>query len=204
MQRKNAIKSLLVATGLALLTACGSSEYLVKDPLVMLEYGKSPDEVSLENLTKAYSSAINKNRKANITEPGLFADYACALALQGRAQEANVYFNKEMEAYPSSRNYVLQLKKKLIPQFLNSNEINEDGLFDQQDYDAKAAARHAAAEERAASVMDPTNNAVDAAAGVETPADEEAKPADNEATPADEASAEENLDNDEETLKDNQ
>lgn len=197
MQRKNAIKSLLVATGLALLTACSSSEYMVKDPLVMLEYGKSPDEVNLENLSKAYSSTINKNRKANVTVPGLFADYACTLALLGRAQEANVYFNKEMEAYPSTRNYVLQLKKKLIPQFLNNDELNEDGLFDQKDQDTKAAARHAAAEERAASVMDKTNNAVDAAGAAETQNEESAEP-------TDEKVSDENLDNDEESLKDKQ
>lgn len=183
------VKTAIFATLGLLLAGCGSTEYLVKDPLVMLEYGKNPSEENLDNLLKAYNAAINKNRKAHVEVQGLYSDYACALALSGRATEANVWFNKEMETFPTSKAYVMQLKKQLIPQFLNSSDTSLEGLFDQSDLDAKAAARHAAAEERAASVMDKTNSEVDAAGGA------------REENPTDDPEEPETNDNDEENVK---
>jgi len=161
---------LVVLAGFAaLLSSCGSGEYLVKDPNVMLSYMKEPTTESLDNLAKAYSSTINKNRRSNTSLPGLFADYGVALAQQGRAAEANVWFNKEMDMYPASRPYVMQLKRQLVPQFLNdtSSTFMSDTLNIYQ-ADELNPQRRAAAEERAATVLEESDRQIETAAPDQT------------------------------------
>ena len=153
-----------------LMASCGGADYLVKDPNVMLTYLKESTPESMDNLAKAYSSTINKNRRSNKTYPGLFSDYAVVLAQQGKAAEANVWFNKEMDAFPVTRTYVMQLKRQLVPQFLNdtSSTFMSDTLNIYQ-ADELTPQRRAAAEERAATVLESSDQQIDDA----TPAKEE-------------------------------
>ncbi len=162
----NHIVGLFFLTGfMALLASCGSGEYLVKDPNVMLSYLKEPSDANLDNLVKSYSSTINKNRRSKATQPGLFADYGVAMAHQGKDAEANVWLNKEMDAYPATRPYVMQLKRQLVPQFLNdtTSTFASDTVSVLQANELSPQ-RRAAAEERAATVLDNSDQQIEAAA----------------------------------------
>lgn len=165
MLSKVKIKTLVFAGVIALIGACTSGQLMLKDPKVMLAYEMEPSPENLDNLAKAYGSLINKNRKTGIRQPGLYADYAVALAQQGKAAEANIWFNNEMDAFPSSKQYVMQLKKQLIPQYLNDTTHNFNLLPEDTENDESEAiqqsARHAAAVERAATVMQGTNDSID-------------------------------------------
>lgn len=157
---------LLLSIGLtALMAACDSGQPMVRDPKVMLAYEMDPSTDNMVNLSKAYSTTINKIRKTGERYPGLYSDYAVTLALQGKASEANVWFNNEMEAFPSSKKYVMQLKKQMIPQFLNDTthfldmDIEEDTTPTESDEFGDT--RRAAAVDRAATVMQPVNDSID-------------------------------------------
>lgn len=128
-----------MAAMLAATIGCGGSKAVV-DKTVELAYCKEPTQQNMENLAKSYSSLINKSRKEGVKESGIYSDYAVALAKMGRREEANSWFNKEMQEFPSSRGYVMKLKKELIPEYLDNNstaaskvEATEDG-----DDDAKS------------------------------------------------------------------
>lgn len=112
-----------IAILLAAMSGCGSQEYLVKDPTVLLTYQLAPNNENLENLAKAYNAQINKNRKAGIVEPGLCSDYAVVLAKLGRMDEANQYFNQEMSTFPSSATYVKTLQKQLSDAYEEAREV---------------------------------------------------------------------------------
>lgn len=117
--RKIFLGILVVLLAANIFSGCKSSAAFVKDPTVPLAYLKDPSNGNLDNLAKAYSSQINKNRKAGIKQPGLFSDYAVCLALLGNRQEANKWFNNEAATFPNSRNYVTALKKALVPEFVD-------------------------------------------------------------------------------------
>lgn len=148
------------ALSVAIFTAvsCGSNTYMVSDDITMLSYCKDPSSENLDNLTKAYNAAINSNRKKGIKQPGLFADYAVALAKQGRAEEANGWFNNEVNAFPTSREYVRELKRQLIPQFLDDTSTSalsrQSANGDAGSMSELGPARRAAAEERAAAALE--------------------------------------------------
>ncbi|MCR4815864.1 MAG: DUF4810 domain-containing protein [Bacteroidales bacterium] len=158
MNKKRIIKSLMTTAVAALLSSCGSSLAVV-DPVTMLTYGKDPTEENLENLAKNYSSVINKNRKSGEKQPGVFSDYAVALARQGKHAEANTWFNMEMSTFPSSRSYVLKLKQTMIPEYINDNSINIKAADGATENETKGLSpkKRAAAEKRAKGVMDNEN-----------------------------------------------
>ena len=149
MKHSSRIILALVATALA--AACSSSQPVV-DQSVMLAYCKEPNSANLDNLSKNYSSLINKTRKTGLKQPGVYSDYAVALVKQGRRAEANSWFNKEIAEFASSKGYVMQLKRTLLPEYVNDNSINENATTD--DESALTPEKRAAAEKRAATVMD--------------------------------------------------
>lgn len=154
------IKGLMktLAAGLIMLTAmsCGGNKNLI-DPKAMLSYGKEPNEQTMEVLSKNYSGVISKNRKSGITTPGIYSDYAVMLVKQGKRAEANGWFNKEMEAFPSSRGYVMQLKRRLIPEYQDNNSTSAaDSDTTATEPDALTPAQRKRAEKRAAAVLNDT------------------------------------------------
>lgn len=154
-----------LAAGLILVTAisCGGNKSLI-DTKALLAYGKEPNEQNMDVLSKSYSSFINKNRKTNQKNPGIYSDYAVMLVKQGKRAEANGYFNKEMEAFPSSRSYVLQLKRKLIPEYQDDNSTSaaDADTNAAAEPDALTPAQRKKAEARAASVLgDTTDSAIE-------------------------------------------
>lgn len=144
--------TLLIIAACTLLSACKQQQVVTVDPLVLLSYGKQPDAQNLENLAKNYSSVINKNRKSNVKQPGLFADYAVAMAILGRRSEANSWFNREMADFPSSRTYILRLKQQLIPEYINDNTISASDTASGGAEALSPAARRTA-EQKASEVM---------------------------------------------------
>lgn len=149
MKHSSRIILALVATALA--AACSSTQPVV-DQSVMLAYCKEPNSANLDNLSKNYSSLINKTRKTGLKQPGVYSDYAVALVKQGRRAEANSWFNKEIAEFASSKGYVMQLKRTLLPEYVNDNSINENATTD--DESVLTPEKRAAAEKRAATVMD--------------------------------------------------
>lgn len=151
------------------LSACKSSKPTL-DMAAKLAYQKDPSAANLENLSKAYGSFINKTRKSGISQPGIYSDYAVTLVKLDRRAEANTWFNKEMQDFPSSRLYVMQLKRLLIPEYQDNNTIVADSAAVQQD--ALSPRSRQAAEERASSVLQPQNNTLDAIKKENEPAPE--------------------------------
>lgn len=151
------------------LSACKSSKPTL-DMAAKLAYQKDPSAANLENLSKAYGSFINKTRKSGISQPGIYSDYAVTLVKLDRRAEANTWFNKEMQDFPSSRLYVMQLKRLLIPEYQDNNTIVADSATLQQD--ALSPRSRQAAEERASSVLQPQNNTLDAIKKENEPAPE--------------------------------
>lgn len=151
------------------LSACKSSKPSL-DMAAKLAYQKDPSAANLENLSKAYGSFINKTRKSGNSQPGIYSDYAVTLVKLDRRAEANTWFNKEMQDFPSSRLYVMQLKRLLIPEYQDNNTIVADSAALQQD--ALSPRSRQAAEERASSVLQPQNNTLDAIKKENEPAPE--------------------------------
>ncbi|MBQ6238428.1 MAG: DUF4810 domain-containing protein [Bacteroidales bacterium] len=150
---KHSLGIILAGLGMALLAACSSSQPVV-DEATMLAYCKEPSEANLDNLSKNYSTIINKSRKTGVKQPGIYSDYAVALVKQGRRAEANTWFNKEMAEFASSKEYVLQLKRTLIPEYANDNSIKADTTaVENASETVLPPEKRAAAEKRAATVM---------------------------------------------------
>lgn len=135
---------------MAAVTACSSSQPVV-DPPTLLAYCKDPSGANLENLSKNYATMINKTRKTGLKQPGIYSDYAVTLVKQGRRAEANTWFNKEIAVFVSSKGYVMQLKRTLLPEYINDNTINDSIALDSDA--VLPPEKRAAAEKRAASVM---------------------------------------------------
>ena len=152
MKIKKRFLATLLAGLILAVWGCGSKKTFT-DPTLLLAYNKEPNEQTLDNLAKNYATVINKNRKTGVKQGGLYSDYAVALAKQGKRAEANNWFNKEMAEFPSSRQYVIRLKQELIPEYVNDNTIRNDEAPGEEESSLSPATR-AAAEERAASVME--------------------------------------------------
>jgi hypothetical protein len=150
----------IMAAGLifAISLSCGGSKEVI-DPKAMLAYGKEPNEQNLDVLSKSYGAVINKNRKSGIKTPGVYSDYAVMMVKQGKRAEANGWFNKEMEAFPSSRGYVMQLKRRLIPEYQDDNSTTAAAADTvMAEPDAMTPAQRKRAEERAAAVLGDTTD----------------------------------------------
>lgn len=124
--KKTVLYTLLGLFSLATLTGCKNTQTMTTDPTISLAYLMNSSTESLNNLSKAYGTTINRTRKSKYKQPGLCSDYAVTLALLGNHAEANKWFNKEVADFPSSRPYVLQLKKQLIPELMNDNTQASD------------------------------------------------------------------------------
>lgn len=160
MTVKGIAKSMAAGLIFAISLSCGGSKEVI-DPKAMLAYGKEPNEQNLDVLSKSYGAVINKNRKSGIKTPGVYSDYAVMMVKQGKRAEANGWFNKEMEAFPSSRDYVMQLKRKLIPEYQDNNSTSAADADTTQVQEGLSPAKRKAAEKRAATVMGETDNSTE-------------------------------------------
>ncbi len=150
MTIKHTLKTILIICGLSVAAACKSSAPTI-DPIVMLNYCKEPTTATLENLSKSYGSVINKSRKTGVKQPGIYSDYAVTLVQLGKRAEANSWFNKEMEAFPASRTYVVQLKRMLLPEYVDNNSINVNEASVEDDSSQEASTKAQAGKDKASS-----------------------------------------------------
>lgn len=156
MTLKGLIKTFVAGLIFVTTVSCGGNKEMI-DTKAMLAYNKEPNEQNMEVLSKSYSAYINKNRKSGVKVPGIYSDYAVMLVKQGKRAEANGWFNKEMEAFPSSRSYVLQLKRRLIPEYQDNNSTEAaDNDTIAAEPDALTPVQRKKAEQRAAKVMGDT------------------------------------------------
>lgn len=151
---KRLFRFILFFVSMAAVAACSSSQPVV-DPPTLLAFCKDPSSANMDNLSKNYASMINKTRKTGLKQPGIYSDYAVTLVKQGRRAEANTWFNKEIAEFASSRGYVMQLKRTLLPEYVNDNTIN-DSIQAESD-SVLPPEKRAAAEKRAASALDEKN-----------------------------------------------
>mgnify|MGYP004443892159 CR=1 FL=1 len=128
MNRKTILLSFAGLFAASLFCGCNNTRSLVEDPTISLNYLMDPSEDNLSNLSKAYGTAINRNRKAGVKQPGLCSDYAITLALLGNQEEANKWFNREVADFPSSRDYVVSLKQIYCPAFVNEASQATDAI----------------------------------------------------------------------------
>ena len=153
------LKTAALLLPVLLVAACSSKKALVKvDETVKLAYLKEPDAQHSEAFSKNLGATLNKNRKKSDQEPGMMSDYAVSLVKLDRRAEANSWFNKEMEAFPGSRPYILKLKSVLLPEYVNDNTIREFGNADGEEGGGEqpkqlSPAKRKAAEERAKNVI---------------------------------------------------
>lgn len=159
MNTRTILKLSVITAIMAAMAGCKGNKAVI-DPTVRLAYEKEPTAENMENLSKAYAGFINKNRKTGKKEPGVYSDYAVTLVKLGRRAEANSWFNKEMEAYPSSRQYVMQLKRMLIPEYQDNNSITTDSAS-MDEAEGLSEKTRKEAEDRAAKVMEESNKEIE-------------------------------------------
>jgi len=98
------MRLLLAFVSIALLSGCTSTQGLYhwgNYEQAAYAYAKNPGEVDeyIESLDKIIVAGEEKNR----VPPGLYAEYAYALMIMGRTDDAMLSFGKERDKWPESR-----------------------------------------------------------------------------------------------------
>ncbi len=104
----------MLATVVLAIWSCSHEKNVLQDPRVILEYNLDRTDSTLVAVETRYSEVINAtefNKKQ--VKPGVYADYAVALALDRKFHEADSFFNLEVHNYPESEKYVGFLKSKM-------------------------------------------------------------------------------------------
>lgn len=153
----------LCAIGCIAATGCSTQHYMNNSANLLLEYQLHPNNANLIELSKAYASNLNINKNLGVVQPGVFTEYAITLVMLGHRAEANKMFNNEVSAYPSSAQYVRQLKLDLIPEFVtdtiadmsvahisefDSVYAKEEALTDEEDDEEEVKTPEVSKEER--------------------------------------------------------
>ena len=80
----------------------------------LYEYKKNPDEKTLATHKKALLDIIAKSpQKRMQVPPGIYAEYGFMLMKEGKVEEGQEYFNKEISLYPESKVFIQRLKDEL-------------------------------------------------------------------------------------------
>ncbi|MCQ2297543.1 MAG: hypothetical protein MJZ51_02860 [Bacteroidales bacterium] len=121
------MKRILVLTlilGALAATGCSSRKAAGNSNALLIQYMQDDSQANLVNLSKAYGSQLSRVIREGRPQPGECADYAVTLALLNHAAEANTWFNLEAYYYPTSTQYVEQLKLDLIPEYASDNSTD--------------------------------------------------------------------------------
>ncbi len=106
------------------LTAC-SGEYKGLPRAEMVAYQTEPTYGTLYNLALANARSLNDAVKADTLHPGLYAEYGITLALMGHDGTACRMLNAEVRAFPESRELILRVKRKLLPDMVDDTLCGE-------------------------------------------------------------------------------
>lgn len=105
--------AVMVICFLSATISCSHQKSVIQDPRMLLDYNLMPNDSTLAHLSDDYRTTIDKVKKRDSVKAGVYADYAVTLALAMRFDEADTFFDKEMAAYPESRQYVTFLKDRM-------------------------------------------------------------------------------------------
>ena len=106
------------------LTSC-SGEYKGLPRAEMVAYQTEPTYGTLYNLALASARSLNDAVKADTLHPGLYAEYGITLALMGHDGTACRMLNAEVRAFPESRELILRVKRKLLPDMVDDTLCGE-------------------------------------------------------------------------------
>ena len=98
-----------------ILMGCKSQRTIVDSPDLFLNYNMYPAKEYLVPIEKGYRDMTKKTKKEKVYQQGFSVEYAVTLALMEKYKDAFEWFDKEVEDYPLSKNYVYSLKKQMIP-----------------------------------------------------------------------------------------
>lgn len=115
---------LILTIGAFVATGCAGRRSASSSDALLIKYLHEDSQTNLVNLSKAYGSRLSRVVREDRPQPGECADYAVTLALLNHAAEANTWFNLEVHYYPTSAQYVEQLKLDLIPQYASDNSTD--------------------------------------------------------------------------------
>ena len=124
---KNIMILCVVAVVFALpMSGCKTQRNITQSPDLFLLYDMYPAKESMAPIEKGFRTMVKKNAKEIVYEQGFCAEYAVALAVMEKYADAFEWFNKEVSDYPLSENYIVSLKKEMIP--LSTLQTLEDAL----------------------------------------------------------------------------
>ena len=124
---KNIMILCVVAVVFALpMSGCKTQRNITQSPDLFLLYDMYPAKESMAPIEKGFRTMVKKNAKETVYEQGFCAEYAVALAVMEKYADAFEWFNKEVSDYPLSENYIVSLKKEMIP--LSTLQTLEDAL----------------------------------------------------------------------------
>lgn len=103
----------IVISFLGTTMSCSHQKSIIQDPRMLLDYTLMPSDSTIAHLSDDYRNTINKTRRRDSVKAGVYADYAVTLALTLQFDSADFFFDKEMAAYPESRQYVTFLKQRM-------------------------------------------------------------------------------------------
>lgn len=113
----------LILISMILLSACTKQLYKYKSyDEAAYKYSTAMDNKDLKKAIKGYKEIVETDKKKdakknskvkNKIPPGVCADYAQLLLIQGDTTKAITFFDKETHLYPECKTYVDNLKKKL-------------------------------------------------------------------------------------------
>lgn len=116
--KKFSFCSLILFTGL--LASCASNPRLYNwydYDTASYWYSREPSDMTRRQLIQQYEKIIYGQKKGNTYRqtipPGICADYGYFLYLDGRYEEAQKMLDREVELYPESRDFVLELTEMM-------------------------------------------------------------------------------------------
>ncbi len=95
---------------------CSSQRTILESPDLVLHYAMYPSKETLLPIEKGYRTYVKNAEKDIIFDQGFCAEYATSLALLKKYKDAFIWFEKEAQDYPLSKEYIIVLKKQLIPE----------------------------------------------------------------------------------------
>ena len=97
------------------LVGCKSQRNITRSQDLFLLYEMYPAKETMAPIEKGFRTMVKKKDKETVYEQGFCAEYAVALAVMEKYDDAFEWFNKEVKDYPLSEGYILALKKEMIP-----------------------------------------------------------------------------------------
>tara|TARA_B100000575_G_scaffold177347_1_gene142190 strand:- start:1214 stop:1573 length:360 start_codon:yes stop_codon:yes gene_type:complete len=111
------LKSILIISAVLIIGGCATPNtgyYWENYSATLYNYKKNPNEKTMNKHIEMLEKIILKNEsKGSRVPPGIHAELAYLLAQKGEKSQAVEHFQKEMIAYPESKNFVERINLML-------------------------------------------------------------------------------------------